>query len=127
MKSNFISETVNSETYFLTNSFSLPKKEISSVYLLPTFDEFIISYRNRKDSLSIENQPKVLTPNRIFKPTIGVNEQMVGIWKRTKKKDTVLMENVLFESQDKSLKIGIEKAAKFYEQFLDKKMEILHL
>src|SRR6185312_7674823 len=47
IKRNFISETIKSKTYWFTNSFSIPLKNKSSLYLLPAFDEFIISYKDR--------------------------------------------------------------------------------
>jgi hypothetical protein len=124
VKTNFISETINSEVYWCTNSFSLPKSKPLSFYLLPAFDEFIISYKNRNDSLSKEYQPHVVTNNGIFKPTIVVNGQVVGIWKRTIKKDTVIIETDFFEQQPKSIKSLIGKAAEAVGTFLNKKIEL---
>jgi hypothetical protein len=46
-KENFLSEKIGEETYWLTNHFSIPKKDKASVNMLPAFDEFIISYTDR--------------------------------------------------------------------------------
>jgi hypothetical protein len=126
VKINFVSETINSEVYWFTNSFSLPKNEPPSLFLLPAFDEYIISYKNRNDSLSKENQLQVLTNNGIFKPTIVLNGQVTGVWKRTVKKDTVRIEIAFFEQQPKSFKPLLEKAAEVYRIFLDKKAELIN-
>ena len=56
IKSDFISETIGSQTYWLSNSFSIPLTGDKSCYLLPAYDEFIISYKDRSASLNFENQ-----------------------------------------------------------------------
>jgi hypothetical protein len=126
VKKDFISETIGADTYWLTNSFSLPKKENPSVYLLPAFDEFLISYKDRSASFPMKNYNKALTSNGIFRPIIVMNGHVIGTWKRTIKKDTVLIETDFFQPHNKSSKNLIEKAAKTFGIFLDKKTGIHH-
>ena len=126
VKSDFISETIASQTYWLADSFSIPKTGKESVYLLPAFDEFIISYKDRSASLPLENHNKTISNNGIFRPVIVVNGQVIGIWKRTVKKDKVMMETEFFKQPNKSTKSLIEKAAISFGHFLEKKMEIIH-
>ena len=70
----------------------MPKADQELVYLLPAFDEFIISYKDRRAALPFENHIKAVSNNGIFRPVIVVNGQVVGIWKRTTKKDKVMVE-----------------------------------
>jgi hypothetical protein len=127
VKSNFISEVVDSETYWFSNSISIPKSNKPSIYLLPAFDEFIISYKDRKAAIELRHQKKAFTSNGIFKPVIVVNGQASGIWKRTIKKDKVVIETSYFHPHNKAEKKLIEEAAEQFGVFLNKKAEVKHL
>ena len=124
IQKDLISEKISSETYWFTNSFSLPQKVDPSVYLLPAFDEYIISYKDRSACLSTENLRKALTNNGIFKPVILVNGQAAGIWKRTLKNDKVVIETEFFKPLPKSILPLFEKTTVDYGKFLNKKIEI---
>jgi len=125
-RSDFVSETIASQTYWLTHFFSLPKIDKESVYLLPAFDEFIISYKDRSASLPSENHNKTISNNGIFRPVIVVNGQATGIWKRTVKKDKVMVETEFFKQPNKTTKSLVEKAAIRFGDFLEKKTELNH-
>lgn len=118
VKSDFIPETINSQTYWLANSFSLPETDKTSVYLLPAFDEFMISYKNRSAALPFGSQSKAVSNNGIFRPMIVVNGQVTGIWKRTLKKDKVIVETECFQKLDKTTKGLIGKASMQYKHFV---------
>ncbi len=124
VKKDFISEKIGEETYLLTNNFSIPKKENASVYLLPAFDEFLISYKDRSASFPFGNHKKVLTNNGIFRPVVVINGHVTGTWKRMVKKDTVLIETDLFQPHTKPTKALIKNAANKFGKFLDKKIAL---
>lgn len=126
VKSNFISETIDAQTYWFSNSFSFPTPEKEDVHVLPAYDEFIISYTDRRASLPFENHSKAVFSNGIFRPVILVNGQVIGIWKRTIKKDEMLVETEFFEQPGESTKSSIEKAFFQFESFVEKKLEINH-
>jgi hypothetical protein len=125
-RSGFISETIASQTYWFADFLPTPKTYKETVYLLPAFDEFIISYKDRSASLPFENHKKAVSDNGIFRPVIVVNGQVTGIWKRTIKRDKVVVETELFEQPNKTTKSLIEKASVQYGGFLEKKTEINH-
>lgn len=120
VKSSFISEIIGTETYWLTNSFSTSKRGNSSVHLLPAFDEFLISYRDRSASLSLIHNRKAVSDNGIFRPVIVIDGQVSGLWKRTTKKDKVIIETDLFQAQDRQIQDGIEKTVLNFESFFGK-------
>lgn len=97
VNSDFISEAIQEQIYWLPNSYSLPKEDKDHVYLLPAYDEFIISYKDRSAALSFEDRTKTISDNGIFRPTIVVSGQVAGIWRRTIKKDKVFVKMVFFE------------------------------
>ena len=121
IKADFVSETIDAQTYWLADFFSIPKAGKESVYLLPAFDEFIISYKDRSASLPFENHNKTISNNGIFRPVIVVNGQVTGIWKRTIKKDQVMVETEFFKQPNKATKSLVEKAAIQFGDFLEKK------
>jgi hypothetical protein len=124
VKSHFISETVGKSIYWLTNSFSLPNMGKTPVFLLPAYDEFIISYRDRSASLPAENQKHAISENGLFRPVIVIDGKVTGLWSRTTKKDKVLLETKFFQLHDERQQRAIEEASKAFGRFLDKKVEI---
>lgn len=125
VKSNFVSETLDSQIYWFPNAFvhSWPDKDV--VHLLPAFDEFLISYKDRKASLPFAERNKAVSTNGIFKPVIVINGQVVGIWRRTIKKDKVILETEPFQPFTIETKKQIAEAALQYENFMNKKVEII--
>ena len=121
VKSDLSSEIIDSQTYWFTSFFSIPKTDKKAVYLLPSFDEFIISYKDRSALLPFENQNKTVSNNGIFRPLIVVNGQVMGIWKRTIKKDKAIVEAKLFKQPNKTTKGLIIKASIEYGHFLQMK------
>ena len=123
-KSTLISETINNETHWLVESAAQATSLSDSVYLLPAFDEYLISYKDRSSAITLKNHSKAISNNGIFRPVIVVNGQISGLWKRTIKKDTVLIELDHFRPHSKK-KIGsIEKAAEMFGHFAGKKVEV---
>ena len=53
-----------------------------------------------------------------------INGKVQGLWKRTVKKDLVLIEIQLFSKQSKSVKSKIEMAAALFGDFINKKTEL---
>lgn len=126
VKSNFISEKINYNLYWLTNSFSLPRKEKDSLHLLPAYDEFIISYKDRSTVLTTENLKRAISSNGIFYPTLIADGQVIGLWKRTIKKDRIIVEVESFQLKNKISKNRIDKAAERLGLFLNKKVELIY-
>lgn len=122
--SEFIPETINSQTYWVNPSYSIPKITNENVFLLPAFDELIISYKDRSASLPTEATKKAVSSNGIFRAVVVVNGQVRGIWKRTVSKDRVIVDVELFESPDKTLSSHIEEATEQYGHYLAKKTEL---
>jgi hypothetical protein len=124
IKSNFISEKINLKEYWFPDSFSVPKKFKESGFLLPAFDEFLISYKDRSAAIILEHQQKAFSNNGIFWPVIIINGKAVGIWKREIKKDKIIIETNFFNQQNKDVK-QIQKAAEKFGYFLNSKAEII--
>ena len=125
VQTDFVSEIVEDQTYWLPRNFSPPAAKGKQVYLLPAFDEFIISYKDRSASLPSENHRKTVSNNGIFWPILVVNGQVKGKWKRTIKKDKVVVEIMPFEPLRETTKDFIEDASRRYGNFLEKEYELI--
>jgi hypothetical protein len=127
VKKDYVPETIGGQTYWFTPSLPLVKIGREGVYMLPAYDEFIISYRDRSAVLPVGYQNKTVSSNGVFRPIIVVNGQVAGIWKRKIKRDRVIVETEFFSQPDKAAKSLIEITASQYGRFLEKDTEIVHL
>jgi hypothetical protein len=120
VKSNFISETIDKQTFWFSNSDSQTYRDLA--YLLPAYDEFLISYKDRTASMASVDSAKAVSSNGIFRPMIVVNGQVIGIWKRTINKEKVILETTFFQPPVRGTKKMIDKAIFRYAQFIGKKI-----
>jgi hypothetical protein len=125
IKDDFITETTETGQYLLPRSFSWNRDGKNSVYLLPAFDEFLISYRDRSSSLALIHNKKTISTNGIFYPIVVVNGQVSGRWQRTVNKNKLIITINSFENPTKSLRNKIEKKAAEYAKFLSKETEVM--
>jgi hypothetical protein len=124
VKSNFISEKHGKEDYWLHNSLNKVTAGKPSAYLLPAYDEFLIGYKDRTASLMPEHHKRTITKNGIFRPVIVMNGNVTGTWKRTIKKEKLLIEASFFRPYNETTVMKIEKAAQIFGMFLEKQPEI---
>ncbi|MHC1782234.1 MAG: winged helix DNA-binding domain-containing protein [Anaerolineaceae bacterium] len=124
VRSNLISETIDGQVYWFDESVSVPAPEGEIVKTLPAYDEYIISYTDRGASLTSENAVKAVSRNGIFYPVIVVDGRVIGIWKRTTKKDKVVIETELFVLTDETSMALIEKEFLNFGRFMEKEISI---
>lgn len=124
IKSGFISETIGTETYWFSSPIGSKKSTKPSIHLLPAFDEFIISYKDRTATIQLEHQKKAFTSNGIFRPVIVFNGLASGLWKRSEKTNKVVIETSFFRPHNKAEKSLLEEAAHSFGDYLNKKTEI---
>jgi hypothetical protein len=125
IKSDLVPEIFDNQTYWFPGNFSGRHHGKGGFYFLPAFDEFIISYRDRSASLPPVNHVKAVSSNGIFRPLLVRNGQITGIWKRTVKKDKVIMEAELFDSSGKISEKALMKASASYGDFLERGTDII--
>lgn len=126
IQAEVVSEHVNGVVYWFSHSYSMPKDSAKPVLLLPAFDEFLISYRDRSASLAAHDNQRVISRNGIFWPVIAVDGQVQGLWKRTVKNDVVIVETDLFFPLQRAAKESIEEKAKAFGEFIGKRTEVFH-
>ncbi len=119
-------EEINGQTYWFKQISSFPKVDPEDVYLLPAYDEFLIGYADRSAVLHDKDFKKTVSNNGIFRPTIVVNGQIVGIWKRAIKKEKVIVETEYFNRIGTPIRYKIEKALLHYGDYLGKQIEVIN-
>jgi hypothetical protein len=93
--------------------------------LLPGFDEYLLGYSDRSAPLSGADSA-VIVPggNGVFLPTIVVNGEVIGAWRRTSRPKKVAVELERFHDFSASTKSGIAVAAKRYGAFLEQPVDV---
>ncbi len=123
--SEFASEEINGHRYWFKQIHSFPRVDPEDVYLLPAYDELLIGYADRSAVLHDKDFKKTVSNNGIFRPTIVVNGQIVGIWKRTIKREKVIVETAYFNRPGISTRDKIEKVLLNYGDYLGKEIEVI--
>ncbi|HET6666578.1 MAG TPA: winged helix DNA-binding domain-containing protein, partial [Intrasporangium sp.] len=101
------------------------------VHLLPQWDEFLLGYKSRDVTLPDEHVVKVVPGrNLVFQPTVVVDGEVAGVWKRQAStdvkdgKNTVVLEvTPLTRLTAKALR-GLEASSAAYGRFLGRDVEL---
>jgi hypothetical protein len=118
--------SIEGQEYWMENNIR-PASLSSRVHLLPAFDEYLMGYKDRSALLDEQHVNKVMgVGNGQVSPTIIIDGKVEGTWKRTVKKDKVMIETHCFRQQSKAIKNGIEEAAHGYASFLGLAAAVAH-
>jgi hypothetical protein len=120
------STQIEDTVFYLNKKFSNVKKQEPSVYLLPAFDEYLISYSDRKIILEDKNTQSLLKSgklslihsNGIFKPIIVLNGKVVGTWKKQSYRNKVALTNIMFKKLSKEENNLLLESSKLYGNFI---------
>lgn len=116
IKSELITDTNN---LFVHESY----KEVTPLqndilHLLPSFDEYLISYKDRTAVLDLEHHPKAFNRFGTFYPVVLHNGKVVGNWNKSIKKGQVVIEPTFFNPKYRVGKELIQKAENRYKSFI---------
>ncbi len=118
VKSQFAHEEIDDQTYWFAPSTLCTKDTPQTAYLLPNYDEYIVGYTNRSAIYSaIHNEKLDSRGNVLFNHTIIIDGRIVGTWKRTLKKDAVVIAPDFFvspgEAEVRAFVASVERYGKF--------------
>ncbi len=122
-KSHLTHEVINGETYWFSRqqATTVSDKDIAqSAYLLSTYDEYGISYKDRKELIDPAYSEKA-NPGNLpvvpFQAQIAIDGKILGSWKRTPKKNQVIVEAYYFrpltEVETRALTEEVERYGRF--------------
>lgn len=119
--SQLISEVIDCLTYWLAASTPPTKNPAQSAYLLPNYDEYVVGYTDRSAVFEESHSQKLgARDNVLFNHIIVVDGQVVGTWKRTLKKEQVIITPCFFTELIEDHRRAFEAAAEHYGAFLDR-------
>jgi len=124
VKSEFVQEVVDGKTHWLSPStlaakYAEPTKP--TAHLLPAFDEYTVAYKDRSAILDPAHAEaaRIDVRGSVLNPSIEVDGQIVGTWKRVFEKGSVVIKAQPFGSPADIKNELVAEAAGRYGQFLE--------
>ncbi len=118
ISNELISETFASEKLLVHESYHHYRKPDDQLHFLPAYDEYLISYKDRKNVLDPEHQHKAFSNNGLFRPVILYRGQIVGNWKKVIKKGNLTIETTFFDQDAVIDQELIKQAENKYKAFI---------
>ncbi|MGB4774286.1 MAG: winged helix DNA-binding domain-containing protein [Daejeonella sp.] len=91
VRSNFIKEAINGQDHFFVPTLTTIRKNAQTTFLMPDYDEYGISYKNRS-ALFNSNNIRIENGNTSYNRMLILEGCIVGSWKRTINKARVIVE-----------------------------------
>lgn len=96
-----------------------PKPASPSIHLLQGYDEYVVGYSESKYLLDRSGVARSLTRDQVvFNQLVILDSQVAGHWKRTLRKDSVIIEAALYQVFDDAQTQALQAAADHYGEFL---------
>ena len=111
IESELVKERFASYEWLIHSSCSNQPAHGDIIHFLPSYDEYIISYKDRTSILDIENYPKAFTRYGVFFPVILHNGRISGNWNKNIRKGKISLEISFFEP-DSSIKPELLQTAR---------------
>ncbi|HXZ04241.1 MAG TPA: winged helix DNA-binding domain-containing protein [Ktedonobacteraceae bacterium] len=123
--SKLMCEVVEGQTYWFCSSKPPAEEPSQTISLLPNFDEYIVGYTDRSAIFDASHSQNLDSRgNVLFQHTIALDGRIVGTWKRTLTKGTVLLTPNLFISLTKAETHALTVSAERYSAFLNMPVHI---
>ncbi|GAB3874802.1 winged helix DNA-binding domain-containing protein [Terrabacter terrigena] len=98
----------------------------SGVHLLPQWDEFLLGYKSRDVTLPPEHFHRVVPGrNMVFKPTLVIDGEVAGTWRRRQRSRQTVLEVAPFVPLGTGRWRDVERAATAYGRFVDADVEVV--
>jgi len=119
VESTLHKETINNREYYFKSSNNYTS-ETSTVFALPAFDEYLISYKHRSHML--HSIKKNISVNGIFWPVILANGKVAGMWNRRMVNNKLTVQTEYFSKPSTATKNDLMKSFNAYAKFLHKQV-----
>lgn len=118
VKRNLRQELIDDQSYWRSPATPDKRDPSPTAYLLQGYDEYGIAYKDRSAVFAPQDLKRAIAKNMVFGPSIVIDGKGVGFWKRTFKKNAVMITTTPFRPFSKAEKQAIAKAADRYAAFL---------
>jgi hypothetical protein len=114
-----VQKTIGQRRYWFVASRS-PPPPASSTYLLPNYDELLIAYKDRGPADGSPHADAVSLQGRdAFAYPLVIDGQLAGVWRRTLRTDSVLVEAVPYRHLTRANTRALAAAAERYGKFMN--------
>ena len=96
------------------------------VHLLSIYDEYISGYEDRSDLADPETAARLVAMGNSLTHILVLDGRITGTWKRTVRRDALVIEASLFRELTKSQMQALSHAAQRYGAFLEMPVELIH-
>jgi hypothetical protein len=120
VKDQFVSEIVEDQEYWLAPS--AVASPAARLHLLPAFDEFLVSYKDRSASVPAAHKRTTMAINGLLSPTVVVNGKVVALWKSLVQKNGRTVVVTPFPETTRINKRELTRAVREYGTFLNEKV-----
>lgn len=108
------------KTYWMSRSLTDVDISKQSVYLLPQFDEYLLGYKDRSHVLDAEHFNFIVPGgNGVFSPLLVIDGQIRGTWRRTNKKNEIIVELSPFNPLTVDQNQAVSTAVTSYASYMD--------
>lgn len=117
-KRDLVEEAYDGRHYWRVDHPMSPSGATQVLHLLPAFDEYLVGYQDRSAVLDGQYTRRTNNGGGILNPVILYDGHVVGTWKRTLKKDAVVVTPDWFTPPTPAQISAFETAATRYNTFL---------
>jgi hypothetical protein len=129
LKSKFVQEKIGGQEYVFSPTQSkdaidsknplglLQKNKLQTTFLMPDYDEYGMSYKNRIALFNTENASMINRAINAFNHMIVIDGMIAGAWKRIIKNNTPVIEISFFNPLSKIKQQAVNNAVKRYCSF----------
>jgi hypothetical protein len=117
-RSHLVREVIGEQTYWLPASPFTGAQALQTAHLLPAFDEYLVGYKDRSAILDPVYARQTNAGGGMLSPTILVDGQVAGTWRRSLKKGSVTVTPGWFVEPDSAEEQAFAEAARRYGAFL---------
>jgi hypothetical protein len=118
IESELIKDKFAAAGLFVHESLGSPVKDGNTLHLLPPFDEYLISYKDRTSVLDLKYYPQTFSTNGIFYPVVAYNGKIVGSWSKSVKAKQLAIDLSFFVSSVNPNGKLLDRAKALYAGFV---------
>ncbi len=124
VKAQLRHELIDGQAYWFSKS-PAPANPVSPIaHLLPIYDEYISGYKDRSAIGRAEVGDRLKAMGNDLSYVIVIDGQIVGTWKRTLRRDAVVIDTNLFTRLTRAEQHAVSQAAQKYGDFVERPVEL---
>ena len=117
-------EIVNGQIYWMPPKPHTLRNFTPTACLLPAYDEYLLGYKERSAVLDPRYDKKAVSGNGVFRAVILLDGQVVGVWKKEPRKDSIKISSSPFKVMTKTEIQVLISAVKSYSKYCEMPAEL---